>query len=171
MKNALFVEWNNRYLLGIPLIDNQHKRLLDMTNQLYAGCLMGEDKAKDFFKKTIHKAVEYVKYHFSTEEKIFLLLEYPGFAIHKKEHESFINKLIQNARDFEAGKPFVPNVFVRFLRDWILTHIAISDKLYADYIFDLKKQGRLKFKETGGSQSLSALTSGAPKNTVLRTSH
>jgi hemerythrin len=151
MDSAIFVEWDNRYILGIPLIDSQHKKLLDMTNQLYAGCLMGEEKAKEFFRKTIHRAVEYVKYHFSTEEKLFLLVEYPGFAIHKKEHESFISQLIQTARDFDSGKPFIPNAFVRFLRDWILTHIAISDKLYADYIFDLKKQGRLKFKETNAA--------------------
>jgi hemerythrin len=42
------------------------------------------------------------------------------------------------------GKMFVPNTFVRFLKDWILTHIAVSDKKYSTYIFDLKKQGKLQ---------------------------
>jgi hemerythrin len=146
MKNKEFVEWKDRYVLGLPLIDKQHKKLFEMTNLLYTGCLMGEEKARLFFEETIHKAVEYVRYHFSTEEKIFLLINYPGYAAHKKEHENFIKEILQCTKDFENGKNFIPNLFVRFLRDWTTTHIAVSDKLYADYIFDLKKRGKLNHR-------------------------
>jgi hemerythrin len=143
MKDANLVEWDDQYLIGIPRIDEQHKKLIDMTNELYLGCLKGDDAAKVYFLKTIHEAVDYVRFHFSTEEKILGRINYPDFTAHKKEHEDFAREIIQQVQAFQQGKKFVPNVFVRFLRDWVLAHIAVSDKRYAKYLADMKKQGLL----------------------------
>jgi hemerythrin len=49
-------------------------------------------------------------------------------------------KVLQDVRDFENGKKFVPNLFVRYLKDWILAHIAVEDKKYAEHILALKRQ-------------------------------
>ncbi|MDR2313283.1 MAG: bacteriohemerythrin [Spirochaetaceae bacterium] len=141
-KNNL-VEWSDRYRIGIPLIDEQHKKLIDMTNTLYTGCLEGDRAARIYFLKTIHDAVDYVRFHFSTEEKLLERIKYPDLAAHKKEHEDFAREIISQVQAFQMGKAFVPNVFVRYLRDWVLTHIAVSDKLYAAYLLELKKQGVL----------------------------
>jgi hemerythrin len=143
MKDNNIVEWSNRYSVGIDLVDDQHKKLIDMTNTLYLGCLHGDEAARSFFLETIHKAVDYVKYHFSTEEKIMERIDYPGFATHKTEHHDFVREIIQEVRQFQDGKSFVPNMFVRYLRDWVFTHMALSDKGYADYLIELKKQGKL----------------------------
>jgi hemerythrin len=143
MQDANLVEWDDQYLIGIPRIDEQHKKLIDMTNGLYLGCLKGDAAAEAYFLKTIHEAVDYVRFHFSTEEKILGRINYPDFTAHKKEHENFAREIIQQVQAFQQGKKFVPNIFVRYLRDWVLTHIAVSDKLYAKYLLDMKKQGLL----------------------------
>jgi hemerythrin len=142
-ENKIFIQWDNRYAIGIPLIDNQHKELIRLTNELYEGCLMGKEEAKHYFMKTVKGTVDYVKYHFTAEEKLLETVKYPELPEHKKQHESFIKQLLDDVQSFESGKKFVPNLFVRFLRDWILSHIAVMDKKYADYILDLKKQGVL----------------------------
>ncbi|MDR2101980.1 MAG: bacteriohemerythrin [Treponema sp.] len=139
-----FVEWEDRYALGIPLIDEQHKKLVEMTNELYRGCLRGGDEARDYFMKTVRGTVDYVKYHFAAEEKILENIKYPGFTEHKREHEGFVKQVVDEVKNFQEGKKFVPNLFVRYLRDWILTHIAVQDKQYADFIFNLKKQGGIQ---------------------------
>jgi hemerythrin len=143
MGQEVFVEWDDRYSVGIPLIDSQHQRLIELTNDLYNACLEGTKAAADNFRMAIRGMVDYVKYHFSAEEKLLESAQYPSIAAHKREHESFVLKVLQDVRDFEEGKKFVPNIFVRYLRDWILAHIAVEDKKYADYILNLKKQRSL----------------------------
>ncbi|MDR1899901.1 MAG: bacteriohemerythrin [Treponema sp.] len=148
MTDNNIVEWDDRYKIGIPRIDEQHKKLIDMTNKLYTACLRGDETAKAFFRKTVHEAVDYVRFHFTTEEKILERIRYPNLTFHKKEHENFVKEIIRQVQAFEEGKKFVPNLFVRYLRDWVLTHIAVSDKLYANYLISLKKQGVLTNPDT-----------------------
>jgi hemerythrin len=138
-----FIPWSDRYRLGIPLIDEQHKKLIDMTNTLYEGCRGGDETAKAYFLRTIHEAVDYVRFHFTTEEKILERISYPDLEAHKKEHEDFVKEIIRQVQAFQEGKQFVPNIFVRYLRDWVFTHIAVSDKQYAVYLVEMKKQGAL----------------------------
>jgi hemerythrin len=143
MANKNFVEWIDNYSIGIPLIDSQHRRLIDVTNKLFKGCLGGDDEARRFFLKTIHEAVDYVQYHFTTEEKIMARIDYPEYVSHKGQHQDFVRELVAEVQSFQAGKRFVPNMMVRYLRDWVLTHIAMTDKKMGLYITELKKQGKL----------------------------
>ncbi|MDR2394598.1 MAG: bacteriohemerythrin [Treponema sp.] len=143
MNDRILVEWDDRYLVSIPRIDEQHKKLITMTNTLYQGCLEGDAKARIYFMQAIHGTVDYVKYHFSAEEKILESINYPDIGDHKREHEGFIRHIFEEVKSFESGKKFVPNDFVRYLKDWILAHIALTDKKYAQYILNLKKERRL----------------------------
>jgi hemerythrin len=140
----LIVEWDEKYCVGIPLIDEQHKTLIEHTNTLYQGCLAGsEEERASYFLKTVHSVVDYTKFHFSAEEKMLENVKYPNLAPHKKYHEEFVQRLLDDVKGFQNGQKFAPNNFVRFLRDWILSHIAVEDTRYARYIFDLKKKGSL----------------------------
>ncbi|MDR2313394.1 MAG: bacteriohemerythrin [Spirochaetaceae bacterium] len=148
MENGVFVEWDNRYSVGIPLIDEQHKKLIEMTNTLYEACLGGTETATAHFREVVRGTVDYVKYHFTAEEKLLENAKYPDLACHKKEHESFILKIFEEVKKFEEGKKFVPNVFVRYLKDWILAHIAVEDKKYAGHI--LNPKNRALWNKIGG---------------------
>jgi hemerythrin len=139
-----FIKWDDRYLVNIPLIDGQHKKLIHLTNELYQGCLLGEAAARSCFRKTVKGVVDYVGEHFSTEEKVLETVKYPQLETHRSRHEEFIKKVLEEVKDFQNGRKFVPNLFVRYLKDWILSHIAMEDKHYGEYIFGLKKQGLLK---------------------------
>jgi hemerythrin len=143
MESKSFVEWDDNYSIGIPLVDNQHKGLVNITNKLFKGCLRGDEAARLYFLKTIHEAVDYAKYHFNTEEKIMERVNYPNYLAHKGQHQDFVRELVQEVQSFQADKRFVPNMMVRYLRDWVLSHIALSDKQLGSYIAELKKQGRL----------------------------
>jgi hemerythrin len=138
-----FVEWKDRYSVGIPLIDEQHKKLLEMTNELFLACNYSTDSGKAQFKKTAHDAVAYVKFHFATEEKIMELTAYPALESHKKEHADFVRKVFDDVKAFEQGRPLIPNQFVRYLKDWVLSHIAITDSKMGNFLTDLRKAGKI----------------------------
>jgi hemerythrin len=136
-----FVEWDESYSVWIPLIDAQHKELFRMTNDLYSACLESGESAGSRFREAVHETVNYVKFHFGAEEQMLTKAGYPTLDLHQQEHQGFIKEILKEVKDFESGQRFVPNNFVRYLRDWILAHIGVSDKKYARYIADLKQKG------------------------------
>jgi hemerythrin len=141
--DPVMVEWNARYATGIPLIDDQHKELVRLTNQLYEACLTGDDNAEEVFKEAMSEMVDYVHFHFAAEEKLLERVKFPVMICHKKQHETLIKEILEAAKNYKEGKKYVPNNFARLLKDWILTHIAVSDQAYMTYIMDLKKRGLL----------------------------
>lgn len=143
MDEERFVEWDEKYITGVQLFDDQHKELIHFTDELFQSCKQGDTQANAAFKKTAHAAVEYVKKHFSAEEKMFENIKYPLAAEHKRQHEAFIKRVLDDVKMFEDGKDMVPLAFARFLREWILTHIACHDKQYAEFILNLKRRGLL----------------------------
>jgi hemerythrin len=127
------VNWSSTYSVGVKTIDDQHKGLLNLVNDMYNHVSGDEKEEKEYFKKIIQEAVDYVKVHFATEEKIMRALKFHGYPEHKKAHDSFILTVVDNIRDYEAGKRVTLSSFTHFLKDWILTHIAIMDKQYFEY--------------------------------------
>jgi hemerythrin len=128
MESEVLVEWEDRYSVGIPFVDDQHRELIRLTNELYKGCLGGEEVARAYFMTAVKGTVDYVKYHFSAEEKLLENVKFPEFAEHKRQHEGFVKQVLEDVQSFQEGKKVVPNVFVRFLKDWILSHIAVLDE-------------------------------------------
>jgi len=128
-----YVTWSNTYSMGVKIIDDQHKGLLDIVNDLFNHASGNEVEEQAYFKEVIQQAVQYVKDHFQTEEKLMVATKFPGYTPHKKAHDEFTLTVIKSVKDFEAGKRLVLEKFAYFLKDWILTHIAVMDRQYADY--------------------------------------
>ncbi|MDR0444053.1 MAG: bacteriohemerythrin [Treponema sp.] len=140
------VSWHESYSVGVKIIDDQHKELINLVNDLFNHVVGNEEAEREYFQKVIHEAVNYVKVHFATEERIMLATKFKGYDAHKKEHDSFVMNVIKNAKDYEAGKRLTLTSFTKFLKDWVLTHIAVMDKLYFDYfkkIASRKQDGKL----------------------------
>jgi hemerythrin len=107
-----------------------------MINDLIRGSNSGKVMQDVLFIKTLRKAVEYAQIHFSTEEKYMQQVNYPDFDAHKKEHEAFVSEVVKQLKSFEENRND-PVVLVGFLKDWLFTHIAVSDKKYSPYLAGL----------------------------------
>lgn len=128
-----YVTWSNRYSVGIQVIDDQHKELLNLVNDLYHHSNGNEAEERDYFKKVIHQTINYVKEHFSTEEKLLIAARFPGYEAHKKAHDAFVREVLKSVKEYEDGKRLALVHLAHFLKDWILTHIAVMDIQYAEY--------------------------------------
>jgi hemerythrin len=133
-----FVVWSDDYSVGSVLIDNQHKELAAMTNELFRSCEQSRGRMASFMK-TIQRAVNYAKTHFATEEIFMRKVNYHDYIAHKREHEEFVNEVLRQVKSFEAGT-CAPVDFAMFLKNWLLNHIAVSDKKYAPFLAGVKDE-------------------------------
>lgn len=122
-------EWNPEYSVGVPSIDAQHQMLFRLAGELYQAMSTGQGKAA--LGRILDRLVQYTATHFAHEERLMRLVDYPGFAAHKLEHEGLVRKVTQFQADFNAGKVAISVQLMQFLRSWLDAHIRGSDKSYA----------------------------------------
>ena len=135
------MDWSEKYATGIETIDRQHKELVELINRLYSACMQGGEGVGPAFKEAMHRMVEYVRFHLTDEMKLLERINYPKIAEHKIQHDILVRNILSASHGFEEGGTFVPNKFVRSLKDWVLGHIAVYDKAYAEYIIEQRKKG------------------------------
>lgn len=137
-----FIKWNPRYEIGIPLVDEQHKHLVELCARLHESVLNTDRNGqRESLIIALKECVEYVNTHFSTEERLMKNAGYKGFAAHKARHEEFTKKILSTARELESKSFMGARKFVMFLRDWILSHISYEDKLFGPCVLEWMHQG------------------------------
>jgi len=129
------VTWSATYSVGIKLIDDQHKELFKLVNDMYNHVNNDdEEEERAYFQGVIRQVVDYVKTQFATEEIIMKKTKFQGYAEHKKVHDSFILSVLDIIKKFDEGKRVPLMALTHFIKDWILTHIAIMDKHYFKHL-------------------------------------
>jgi hemerythrin len=122
------MKWSNDLSVNVNEIDDQHKKLIDLINNLHDAMLAR--KGKEALGQTLDELAAYTVYHFSAEEKYMKQFNYSGYIDHKKEHEAFVNKVDNVSKEYQQGKLGISMELMNFLRDWVQNHIKISDKKY-----------------------------------------
>lgn len=128
------ITWNDSFSVKVLAIDQQHKKLVDMINELTDAMRSG--KGRDILNKIISGLILYTGTHFKTEEKYFDQFDYPEAEIHKKEHEAFVLKVLEFKKGFEKGDLNLTVEIMDFLSDWLQNHIKGSDKKYSQFFND-----------------------------------
>lgn len=140
------VKWDDKFLIGIPVIDEQHKKLVQLCQDCYTSIMESKDSAQwqTSLAGTIKACVDYVKLHFSSEEKLIAACGFEGFAAHKAQHEEFIKKIIEMSSTSATWNYKAAMDFVFFLYDWILAHVGHTDRLYVSKLKDflLSQKGK-----------------------------
>ncbi|MGC8778201.1 MAG: bacteriohemerythrin [Candidatus Caldatribacteriaceae bacterium] len=119
--------WSNTFSIGVAVIDEQHKELFTRTNRLLEACQEG--RGKEAIRETLAFLEEYVKTHFTNEEKLMTQYSYPGFAAHKKLHQGFTEAFLKLKEEAEksVGVALVTQVN-KTVVDWWVNHILKVDK-------------------------------------------
>jgi hemerythrin len=129
--NTEKIIWNEKYSVGIGVIDQQHKQLFELIAKID---LAAEEQASIESISLLFAALtDYTVYHFKEEEKYLAVLDKDSFALHKKQHEFFIEKL-ENLKQQSARIGTVSLGLLYFLKDWLIQHIQIEDQKYAKAI-------------------------------------
>jgi hemerythrin len=124
--------WKNEYSVGVPEMDLQHRKLVDLLNQLEEA--MGKGKGKEIIGKILNELVRYTQTHFTNEEFLMLSHKFPELSAHKLEHMKLTQRVLQFKADFDAGKVTLTIPILNFLEDWLVNHIQGVDKVYGKLI-------------------------------------
>lgn len=132
------VEWSDEYLLGIDEIDSQHKKLVALANELYDIAVGSSENYKANMSKVLKNLTDYTLYHFSAEEEFMKKHGYMGVDAHKMAHDSFINEVQNQIKMLSVDNAASSLKFYSFVFNWILTHIAKADKIWAKFVKEKK---------------------------------
>ena len=126
------IDWNDNLSVKISHLDDQHKQLINMINELHNAMSKGQGKL--VVNEILKRMTEYTVNHFKSEEMLFEKYDYPETLKHKDEHSAFVGKVADFNSKFEKGELFLSVEVMMFLKDWLINHIAKSDKSYSDYL-------------------------------------
>ena len=112
--------------VGVPLVDDQHKSLIEITNDLINTF---NEFPKDSTLETILLGLlDYTIYHFDGEELYAAEYGAEDLEAHQKEHKEFIDKVSRFQNEIRLKHIEISLDLLDFLKDWLVTHINGSDK-------------------------------------------
>ena len=129
--NPETTNWNDSYLLGIPMIDNQHKKFFVILDNLVT---LNQKQEKSEMHSLINELQNYVIYHFKTEEDLMVKSQSPNIDLHVMEHELFRKKVEEFHHSYYNNNAELLNEMISFMRKWLIIHISGADAEYADSI-------------------------------------
>ena len=87
MENFVF-QWSDEFSVNIEEVDEQHRTLVGLVNDLHVA--IREHRGKTASRKVLDRLAEYTRTHFMLEESLMRLTRYPGFDVHRQQHEDLI---------------------------------------------------------------------------------
>ena len=119
--------WDDRLETGDLTIDNQHRRIISLANEINASF-----EEKDL-KRKMMEVYDYTREHFRHEEKLMQESDFPDLKSHMKEHNellSQLNKLVDNLSSTEEDCETLRKIVV----GWVREHVLHSDLKMTEFL-------------------------------------
>ncbi len=126
-----YIEWDEKYSVGIDEMDTQHKKLFSISNELYE--VIKAREYGDRLSDTFDSLLNYIKEHFYNEEQMLEKGHYPELESQRKAHVAFTINLVSYYYQFKNKQTSVPHELLDYLKNWLFKHIMLADKKYGNY--------------------------------------
>ncbi len=130
--NLVKLEWKTIWECGNPIIDEQHKKLIELANSLIdlASHKVSTETAISLFNQLI----EHLIHHFTQEEQIIADAGFPDTPRHAERHQNLVKKILRLNNNLMRAE-LTPSTFFTFLVDEVIVgHMLIEDVLFFPYI-------------------------------------
>ena len=124
--------WTEDMSVNVPSIDVQHKKLVEMINELSEAMKVG--KGKEALSSILDGLIAYTASHFKYEEDFFDKTHYPDAFNHKKEHTDLVKQVLDLQAKYKSGSVALSIDVVNFLTGWLKNHIMGTDKKYGAHL-------------------------------------
>lgn len=129
--------WKEKYMLGVPLIDEQHQELFRRVTDFVETVrkpIPWEQKTEQV-NRTLDFMKDYVVTHFHDEENLQRELGYPELLSHRKLHQEMVAYVVSVSRQYEesGNQEQLMQQFAGRLLAWLINHVASEDQKIADF--------------------------------------
>ncbi len=124
-----WIVFDESHLIGVSAIDQQHRELVRLLNELNTRVLYNPDNSE--IKGLFEHLIEYTALHFETECQLMEQHHYPYLAPHDSAHKRLICVLTNFAHQLHLGKELLA---LQSTKDWLIEHIKNEDKLFGVFL-------------------------------------
>lgn len=129
----LFV-WDESYNTGVAEIDQDHKALVNLINDLYEAMQDGSGGA--LLMPILSALKNYTETHFTREEQYMAECNAPDQEKHIQQHKLMVAKLVELESRHRRGEAAISLQALTFLRDWLKNHICVVDQAMTVHLQD-----------------------------------
>jgi len=127
----MLVEWSaQQFGVGVPAMDEQHRKLFDLANELYRHLINNSDNRHEL-EKAITSLVSYAQTHLSDEERLMKAAGYVDYENHKRNHDRILSQVSEMYEQFQRGETLIANQLLTFVANWLVEHIHKVDRGYS----------------------------------------
>lgn len=130
----MFIEWQDRFNVGVERMDVQHRQLINLLNTLYDGVTADIPPAQVW--PLLEGFNRYADNHFDTEQRLARDANVDHLFVerHIIEHEAYRTRMRTFKLQLEKNDKYVAVQMMSFLSEWWTHHIQTSDKELATKI-------------------------------------
>jgi len=126
------IQWRDGLSVGHPMIDADHRVLVDMLNSLLNSLL--DNQSNEILASSLDGLMDYAGSHFAREEAAMRASGYPDAEVHFREHAEFARQIGAFKAKYDAGDTMLTLGVMKFLRNWLTDHILTVDKRLAAHL-------------------------------------
>lgn len=127
-------EWDKGLETGIPALDADHQGIFACINDFFDSCNEGGEVKEVIL--LVDSLDSYARRHFSYEEQLQAINNYPGLAEQQKHHAVFIADVADLKSKLETEGPSKQLALIakgKLIR-WFSLHIRNMDKRFVNYL-------------------------------------
>lgn len=121
----VLIQWLDRFDIGIPEIDAEHRELVDLINVFHEHLL--DPKHTTDVADFLGTVYARMAAHFKHEELEMLRLEYAEYWPHKGDHERLLDELRAMISAWNEHRPFDGGDLSQRLERWFSVHFQTFD--------------------------------------------
>lgn len=120
-----WVPWDEKLSVGIDIIDEHHRYLFDLINDLY-DVVINKRGIREV-ARLIKSLDAYAKVHFRSEEMMMKHYAFEGINRQEEQHHVFEAKIGEFYEELHANPLVAQFDVLSYLRDWLVHHILAED--------------------------------------------
>jgi len=127
--------WDDRYLLGHPVMDDTHREFVELVDALLR---VGDDGLGE----ALSAFAQHAKAHFDQENRWMELEGFPARECHVDEHNKVLASVCEVQQELAEGNTQLVRQLATALMDWFPAHADYMDSALATWLVKRSHGGR-----------------------------